>query len=752
MAKAVAKVGKIVGAVASIAAMIPGPHQPIAMAIAAGSAVISTAAQSMIKPPPVRGSVSQILVQADAVQPYVMGAGYYAGVLRHDTAYGPTLKKVPNPYRFQAVVYSGGGPVQSITPQVDYKNIGSWYSGFLYTDTQLGACPEADALSPQWAGATGWGSDYKLSGQAAIGWSFKFDKEGEVFASGLPLQGAIGQWVKAYDPRKDSTQPGGSGAHRLGNESTYEWTENPALHAGTYAYGRYQNGKRTMGMGLPADGIEWAVVSAWANVCEANDWTMFGVVYEPGDRWANLKDICFAGGAEPVAGGKLSFKYAAPVIALDTITDDDLTDDIASVMAMQSFRDRINTAVPKYRSAAHNWEIVDAEPVVNATFLAEDGEEKRETWPFNFVTDVDQAAVLAAYRIWETRELAPITLPCKPRMRYYRPGECLHIDLPDLGLDTDAIILRREIDPATMTVTLELMGETPAKHAYCLGQIGTAPPTPAIGQTAEERDRLAAEAGLPADYDAAKARHEDPAALLYFADYKGVLADGQLPDTFRVKRFAGDVDVSDLATWTIVSNTGITGGTLTVAGGVVTIPAGVTISSSGGIVVRSELDGVIISSTVSYKRELLIPPSESGQIENATVSTNITNTTKIDVSGEMVVSTGASGDLYMYGLLSIIAAKESPIGNFGAVARWQYKPDGGSFTNIGASDIEETYTANVDFEPPSYMGNNGSINTEASISGLDPDTEYTVRLMMARDSASPAKTIGLTGTVFAQGS
>src|SRR5690606_21783594 len=268
-----------------------------------------------------------------------------------------------------------------------------------------------------------WGSDYKLSGQAAIGWSFKFDKEGKVFASGLPLQGAIGQWVKAYDPRKDSTQPGGSGAHRLGNESTYEYTANPALHAGMYAYGRYQNGKRTIGMGLPADGIEWAVVSAWANVCEANNWTMFGVVYEPGDRWANLKDICFAGGAEPVAGGKLSFKYAAPVIALDTVTDDDLTDDIASVMAMQSFRDRINTAVPKYRSAAHNWEIVDAEPVVNATFLAEDGEEKRETWPFNFVTGVNQAAVLAAYRIWETRELAPITLPCKPRMRYYRPGE-----------------------------------------------------------------------------------------------------------------------------------------------------------------------------------------------------------------------------------------------------------------------------------------------------------------------------------------
>src|SRR3546814_9268278 len=57
-----------------------------------------------------------------------------------------------------------------------------------------------------------------------------------------------------------------------------------------------------------------------------------------------------------------------------------------------------------------------------------------------------------------------------PRLRAYRPGDCLHLDLPQLGLDTDAIILNREIDPGTMTVKLTLMGETPAKHAYALGE------------------------------------------------------------------------------------------------------------------------------------------------------------------------------------------------------------------------------------------------------------------------------------------
>lgn len=491
-----AALGLVLGGTMTFAGISAATIATIASVI---SAVATIGSQQLAKPPPARGSVTQILVQPDAPQPYVMGEGYFAGVLRHDTAYGATLKKVPNPYRFMAIVYSGGGPIESITPQIDFAAIGGWFSGFLYTDTQLGACPETTALAPHWSGTPGWDSTSKLSGLAAIGWSLLFDKNGKVFANGVPLIGAYGQWVKVYDPRLDSTFPGGSGSHRLGDETTYEWSECPALHAGTYAYGRYQNGKRVMGMGLPAEGIDWNVIAAWANVCDANDWTMFGVVYEgvgPGEserRWDNLKDICFAGGAEPIAGGILTFKYSAPVVALDTITADDLTDDDCSVTTMQSFRDRINTVIPKYRSPTHNWELVDAEPVVNSTFLAEDGQEKRDVWPFNFVKDAQQATELAAYRMFDTREI-PVTLVCKPRLRAYRPGECLHLDLPELGLDIDAIILTRQIDPVTMVVTLDLITETTAKHAYCLGLTGVAPPTPAVGQTSQERDELAAAA------------------------------------------------------------------------------------------------------------------------------------------------------------------------------------------------------------------------------------------------------------------
>lgn len=484
-----AKALKVIGAIASIVALIPSPIQPFAAGIAA---ISSIGAQVLTKPPPARGSVTQLIVDPNAPQPYVMGGSHFAGVLRHRAGYGGTVDKVPNPYLFDAVVYSGAGPVESISPRIDFGAVPSWYSGYLYTDTQLGACPESNALSPHWAGTPGWGSAYKLSGQAAIGWSYKFDKKGKKFANGLPVTGAYLEGVKVYDPRLDSSFPGGSGTCRLGNEATYVYSENPALHAGTYAYGRYQNGKRTFGIGLPADGIDWAVVAAWANVCEANGWTISGVCFEPGDRSQNLIDICAAGSGEPVPGGVLSFKYDAPAVALDTITEEDIADGNMSVVAMQSYRDRLNTILPKYRSASHNWEMVQAEAVTVSEYVTEDGEERSAEWPFNFVKDVDQAAQLAAYRLVNGRELHPIELPCKPRFRAYRPGDCLHLDLPQLGLDTDAIILNRQIDPGTMTVKLTLMGETPSKHAYALGETGVAPPTPALGQTAQERDETAA--------------------------------------------------------------------------------------------------------------------------------------------------------------------------------------------------------------------------------------------------------------------
>lgn len=516
MSKVGRVVGTIAGAVSTIAAFVPG-GQAVAAIAGAVALVANAGAQLLAKPPPARGAINDVLIAPAAPTPYLIGRTYSAGVLRYDRGFGPTLKKVPNPYRFMVTVASGAGPVDGLeSVLIDFEPAGfdasgeatGYYLGFLWRDVQLGAAPEADALSPHWPGAPGWGAASKLSGKAAIGWSLKFDRDGKRFASGVPRFGGVWRGVRAYDPRADSTHPGGSGPQRANDEATWAWSQNAGLHGLTYAVGRLQNGVKVFGVGLPEDGVLITSIDvdsfiAFANVCDANGWTVGGTIFEPGNRGENLADILAAGGGEPVfAGGRLSCKFDAPRVALDTITRDDLADGDVSVTAMQGWTERLNGVVPKYRSEPHNWEFVQADEVTVQQYRDEDGEDKVEERQWNLVQSAKQAAELAAYRLVNGRELGPIEVVCKPRMRRYRPGDLLVVDLPDDGLFAQpAVILSRTIDPGTMTVSFTLIGETEAKHAFALGRTANPPPTPALGQTAAERDALAAAVAAPAGYD-----------------------------------------------------------------------------------------------------------------------------------------------------------------------------------------------------------------------------------------------------------
>ena len=515
-----AKALRVVGVVAGAVAIVASGGAAFGLGLAIGNSVISASTIAMVaggvagvanlgasalaKPPAARGSVTESIVEVDPPSPYVMGEGYYAGVKRFHKGYGPTLKKVPNPYLAEVYAFSAGGPIEGpMVPQFDFSAVPAWYSGYFEFDSQLGASPESSALVAPYGAPPGWTAAHKLSGVAAALFNHKFDKDGKRYASGLPQRGMHAKWARVYDPRKDSTFPGGMGEHRLGNENTYEWSANPALHAGTYAYGRFQNGKRVMGLALPKEAIgnSFVEIAAWANDCEANGWTMFGVVYEggaaakPGQRWANLRDICIAGGGEPMPlNTGIGFHWDRPRVVLDTITEADILGEI-DITAMQSWRDRINTIIPQFVSRAHNWSQVPAKAIQNAAYLAEDGEERRETWPFNLVTDPDQVGQLAAYKVANAREFWPLTLPCLPRLRAYRPGDCLQLTIQQNGelvIDTPAVILQRQVDPSTYAVTLTFIGETAAKHAWALGRSAVPPPSPSIGMSAQQRDETAA--------------------------------------------------------------------------------------------------------------------------------------------------------------------------------------------------------------------------------------------------------------------
>lgn len=499
-------VGAVAGAAAAGASTAAGAASAAAIAatastiatVASLTAGVATLGAQITAPKPVaRGSTTRVVIDAEPPRPYMIGESYSAGILRHRVGYGPTLKKVPNPYLWEVKVFSGVGPVEALVEeQFDFSAVGGYYSGFYSSVSQLGQRPESGALTPPFGAAPGWSSAHKLSGCAAIGGNYKFDKDGKVFASGAPLHGAIWRGEKVYDPRLDSTYPGGSGSCRLGEENTYVYSASPALHAGTYAYGRYQNGIRVFGLGLSREAIDWAAIVDWANDCDTVEWTIHGTIYEGGrgadvqqQRRQNLDDICAAGGGRWLqAGALLSFDWHRPRVPLATLTDDDILEEGGSATGVQTIRERMNGVRPQYISPAHNWEQITADEIVGSTYRTEDGQPLTQTWPLNLVKSPEQAGELAAYALVDSREIGPIELKCKAQWRFYKPGETITVNSSLLGYEGPAVIVARDLDPQTFAVKLVLKSETPAKHDFALGKVANPPPTPILTQTQEDRD------------------------------------------------------------------------------------------------------------------------------------------------------------------------------------------------------------------------------------------------------------------------
>ncbi len=358
--------------------------------------------------------------------------------------------------------------------------VGGAYAGSMWLDQQLGAVPESRALAGPQGNFPGWSAAHKLSGLAADLWTLKFDSKGKIYPNGVPQRGRIVEGVYVYDPRLDSTYPGGSGACRLGQEASYVWSECPALHALTWAFGRIQNGVLVAGGGMKVAGIDMAPFVDWANVCDANGWKAGGTVYTTSDNsWDILKMIAQAGAGEVMpVGAQLSCTYCAPRVSIGTITSDDITGDI-DVPGTASRRLRRNTVIPRVRLETHGWEEVPLDAIAIPAYVAADGGSRPTELAFPLVQQVDQGAQLGLYAMWNGRELDGIVLPAKVYAIGYRPGDCLTVDIPEASLVArDVVVRNREIEGSTMGVTLTCRSETAAKHPFCLGATGHAPPTP----------------------------------------------------------------------------------------------------------------------------------------------------------------------------------------------------------------------------------------------------------------------------------
>lgn len=482
-------VGVAIGAAAAATTTVAGVSvATIAAATSAGAAALSLAATVATPKGTLGGDVEKFKIDKEAGIPVVFGRTFVGGNVIHRQYYDDPGSKMRNQRESWVTVLSLG-PVKSIGPllidkkPVSFSSAGAAigdFAGNMWLDTQLGACPEARALQGPNGPFPGWDATSKLSGLAADLWTLDFDSKGKKFPNGVPPRGRVLEGVFGWDPRLDSTYPGGMGACRQADPATHVYSENPWTIGLQFALGFIQNGYLMAGGGTKVTGIDVATIVAAANVADANGWKAGGQVYSTTDNsWDILQMLAQAGGGEFLnVGGMLTCTYSAPRVSIGTITTADIAGTIDAPSA-SSRRKRRNTFIPSVRLESHGWEVVPLDAVKIDAYIAEDGAPRPKADVFPLVQDKDQGAQLALYWLLDQREIDGIVIPAKIYACGYRPGDCVTLNIPDANLiDRDVVIRTSELDMGSMGVTFTCRTETPGKHAFALGKTGTAPRTP----------------------------------------------------------------------------------------------------------------------------------------------------------------------------------------------------------------------------------------------------------------------------------
>ncbi|WP_334182045.1 hypothetical protein [Novosphingobium sp.] len=438
-----------------------------------------------------QGSATDFTTNPQSGLPYAMGRTRMSG-LRFFAATNtrPGYTKFNDLLWFGALL-SIGGQIEGIekftadgevvTFDASGNAVGNFHD-YMAQKVHLGG-PMSTALNLSLGGGTapGWTSAHRLSGITHAMWCLRYNKQGEMYGAGAPEPAWIGKWVKVYDPRLDSTYPGGSGSCRALDESTYVWSDNPGLHALTWALGRWQNGNRTCGIGAPVETIRMAEFVECANVCDANGWKVGGVEWTTDSKWDTLKRILQAGGARPTqTAAMIGCLVNTPRTAIATIESRHLHDGL-SLAATKSRRERFNTVLPRYVDENSDWSVITGTAITVPEYVTADKGKRSKEIDFPLVQvfagqQAKQPGQLAAYEIVNSREAGPWTFTTGPEWIGLKTGDVVYLNVPEEGLvNQPVMITRRAIDPATGKVSFAVETETYSKHAYALGQSTTPP-------------------------------------------------------------------------------------------------------------------------------------------------------------------------------------------------------------------------------------------------------------------------------------
>ena len=670
------------------------------------------------------------------------------------------------------------------------------YSGYLTIQTRTeGTAGNTIAIN----GGGKWGSSRRLTGCAYLYIRIKrtgnTKKAESPLVSGLPSRvTAIGNGALLYDPRKDSTVPGGSGSHRATDQSTWgvytdaDDTDNPALQLLWWLLGWKINGKLSVGSGVPYTRIDMPSFITAANICDENvtlaiggtqkRYRTSGTASDSDDRMEIINNLLMSmNGTIRDNGGKLKLTVMKNDLADYALTFNE--SDILGEFDWQqtgSLTENYNVARGRYIDPSNNslYQMVDYPEV---GFASPDGVERVLSVDLVYVEDGRRAQRIANQVLQRNQYRGMFSTVFSAKALGCQVGDIVLLSFEALGFSNKPFRVVSQEIRFDGQVPMALVEENAAIYAWDADDVAPITPTaPTIydplnspfilgiddaGTTADWSGIIDDNGDKPednADVTANAVPSLDQVASVNFAaDYLGVLSAGQLPKTIAVIRRRGGVDVSDTTTWSIVSQTGITGTVTISSSGVVTIPTGATVALSATIEVRSVRDGTTLDARIGVTRNDAAPPN-TGSAGGTTVSdstfNSVSGTSFVAISDLMTVKTGSSGQVQFSASLTTTCTAATPSitdPSSNVEMKWQYRAIGGSFADV-ASAVNSDPDPLVYQESGIWFSEDGAVNSSPTKTGLSASTDYEVQLFARRTSATPTKDIFFIGTASAVGS
>lgn len=230
-----------------------------------------------------------------------------------------------------------------------------------------------------------WTSNHKLIGVSYSALEFAFDQQ--AFPN-YPEIKAVLRGMRLYDPRKDSTVPGGSGSHRWTDQSTHEWSSNPIIAVYNIIRGLRLPGGVVYGIGAGAADIPLSSLFAAANQCDlAGDDPSSTDIFGDTKRYQFGLDfgidtpaldvigeiLASCGGKMAEVGGQYYFSVGSPDLAVASITDGDvLLDHNMDESPFLPLASRHNYISAQYPDPKNAFAETTAVPIANSIWEIED--------------------------------------------------------------------------------------------------------------------------------------------------------------------------------------------------------------------------------------------------------------------------------------------------------------------------------------------------------------------------------------------